>query len=198
MGFDLPNYETQLAKFGVLKLAANILKWKTITIWDLASHKPGYDELLGSSVPSYYFDKSLGDFLTGWAAGYPGLNTENKKFHIRFYGLEPSVCRVPSEPHECQPRTNWLCWIPAFMGRELPVGVKLVETLFQLCISDTHPLAQRGRRKGDMREQSSSVSLPLPAFLWAWVKATAETTGLQLLSRVLGPASMCHLHISYT
>lgn len=179
MGFDLSNYETQLAKFWVLKLIVNILKWKTITIWDLASHKPGYDEPLGLSVPSCYFYKSRRDFLTGWAASYPGVYTANKKFCIRFYRLEPSVCCVPSKPHECEPRTNWLCWIPAFMGTELPVGTKLVETLFQLWISDTRPLTQRGRRKGDMWEQGSSVPRPLPAgFLWAWDTAAAEAAGL--------------------
>lgn len=71
-----------------------------------ASHKPGYDELLALSVPSCYFDKSPGDFLTGWAAGYPRLNTANKKFCIRFYGLEPSACRVRSELPQCEPTTN--------------------------------------------------------------------------------------------
>lgn len=152
MGFDLSSYKTQLAKFWGLKLSANILKWKTITKWDLASHKLGYDELLGLSVPSCYFDKSLGDFLTGCAASSPKMNTENKKFCIRFYGLEPSAYRVPSEPHGCEPRTSWLRCISAFMGTGFPMSIKLVETLLQLWISDTLPLAQRGRSKGDTWE----------------------------------------------
>lgn len=149
MWFDLSSDETQLAKFCILKLTANILKWKTITIWDLAICMPGYDELLGLSVPSCSFEKSPGDFLTDWAASYPGVNTGNKKFCIRFYGLEPSACHNSSEPHECEPRINW---IPAFMGKELSMDTKLVEAMFQLHISDTFPMAQRGGRMEDMWE----------------------------------------------
>lgn len=136
MGFDLSSDETQLAKFCVLKLTANILKWKTITIWDLAIRMPGYDEQFGLSVPSCSFEKSSGDFLTDWAASYPGVNTGNKKFSIRFYGPEPSACHNPSEPHECEPRTNWISWIPAFMRKELSMDTKLVEAMFQIHISD--------------------------------------------------------------
>lgn len=136
MGFDLSSDETQLAKFCVLKCTANILKWKTITIWDFAIHMPGYDEPLGLSVPSCSFEKSPGDFLNDWAASYPGVNTGNMKFCIRFYGLEPSACHDPSEPHEREPRTNWLSWILAFMEKELSVDTKLVEAMFQLHISD--------------------------------------------------------------
>lgn len=95
LGFDLSSDETQLAKFCVLKLTANILKWKTITIWDLAIYMPGYDELLGLSVPSCSFEKSPGDFLSDWAANYPGVNTGNKKFVLGFMGWNLQHATIP-------------------------------------------------------------------------------------------------------
>lgn len=56
---------------------------------------PGYDELLGLSVPSCSFEKSPGDFLTDWVASYPGVNTGNKKFVLDFMGWNLQHATIP-------------------------------------------------------------------------------------------------------
>lgn len=52
-------------------------------MWDLASHRAGYEQTFCLPVLSCYFDKSQGNFTLAIS----GVNAANTKFRIRFYGL---------------------------------------------------------------------------------------------------------------
>lgn len=76
------SFKKKLAKFWVLKLAANILV-KNKNHVDLASHRAGYEQMFCLPVLSCYFDKSQGNF----SLAISGVNASSTKFHIRCYGL---------------------------------------------------------------------------------------------------------------